>query len=80
MNTPSLDPRTPVVVGVGQASERLDAQDYRRRLLDLLAAAKEPIGQPAYVRSFGFGNRVTTTRARMDELFPPESGPGVRVG
>ena len=41
-------------------------------LLDLLTAAKEPIGQAVYVRSFGFGNRVTTTRARMDELFPPE--------
>ena len=24
------------------------------------------------MRSFGFGNRVTTSRARMDELFPPE--------
>ena len=33
---------------------------------------KEPIGQAVYVRSFGPGNRVTTTRARMDELFPPE--------
>ena len=41
-------------------------------LLDLLTAAQEPVGQPVYVRSFGTGNRVTTTRARMDELFPPE--------
>jgi len=26
-----LDPRTPIVVGVGQASERLDARTYRKR-------------------------------------------------
>ena len=45
-------------------------------LLDLLSTAKEPIGQAVYVRSFGFGNRVTTGRARMDELFPPESRRG----
>ena len=36
-------------------------------LLDLLTTAKEPIGQPVYVRSSGAGNRVTTTRARMDD-------------
>ena len=41
-------------------------------LLDLLAGAKEPVSQRVYVRSFGSGNRVTTTRARMDELFSPE--------
>jgi acetyl-CoA C-acetyltransferase len=35
-----LDPRTPVVVGVGQASERLDAPGYRRRSpVDLAADA-----------------------------------------
>jgi acetyl-CoA C-acetyltransferase len=39
-------------------------------LLDLLGSA-EPIGAQVYVRSFGFGNRVTATRVRMDELFPP---------
>ena len=33
-----IDPHTPVVVGVGQASERLDAQDYRRRSPVELAA------------------------------------------
>ena len=45
MNQPSLDPRTPVVVGVGQASERLDAQDYQRRSpVDLAAdAAREAL-------------------------------------
>jgi hypothetical protein len=35
MNQPhpvgDLDPRTPVVVGVGQASERLGTAGYRRR-------------------------------------------------
>jgi acetyl-CoA C-acetyltransferase len=39
-------------------------------ILDLLTSA-EPIGAQVYARSFGFGNRVTTTRAKMDELFPP---------
>jgi acetyl-CoA C-acetyltransferase len=35
-----LDPRTPVVVGVGQASERLDTPGYRRRSpVDLAADA-----------------------------------------
>ena len=40
-----LDPRTPVVVGVGQASERLDAQAYRKRSpVDLAAdAAREAL-------------------------------------
>jgi hypothetical protein len=31
MSQPPLDPRTPVVAGVGQASERLGAQAYRQR-------------------------------------------------
>ena len=40
MNQPPLDPRTPVVVGVGQASERLDAPTYRKRSpVDLAADA-----------------------------------------
>jgi acetyl-CoA C-acetyltransferase len=66
--------RTGIVIG------RLDADGSRfvargddrdSDLLDLLASA-EPIGQPVFVRSFGFGNRVTTSAARLDELFPPE--------
>ena len=42
---PSLDPRTPVVVGVGQASERLGEPGYRRRSpVDLAAdAAREAL-------------------------------------
>lgn len=39
-NLDDLDPRTPVVVGVGQASERLDEPGYRRRSpVDLAADA-----------------------------------------
>jgi acetyl-CoA C-acetyltransferase len=63
-------PRTPVVVGVGQASERLGQPGYRCRSPVALAAG-EPIGERVYVRSFGFGNRVTTSAAQMDKLFPP---------
>jgi acetyl-CoA C-acetyltransferase len=65
--------RTGIVVGrLDRSQERFVAKGDDPDLLDLLMAAKEPIGQPVYVRSFGFGNRVTTTKARMDELFPPE--------
>ncbi len=65
--------RTGIVVGrLDRGQERFVARGDDPDLLDLLTAAKEPIGQAVYVRSFGFGNRATTTRARMDELFPPE--------
>jgi acetyl-CoA C-acetyltransferase len=66
--------RTGIVIG------RLDADGSRfmargddcdSELLDLLTSP-EPVSQPVFVRSFGFGNRVTTTAARMNELFPPE--------
>jgi acetyl-CoA C-acetyltransferase len=64
--------RTGIVVGrLDRDGRRFIARADDRHLLDLLATAKEPIGQPVYVRSSGTGNRVTTTRARMDELFPP---------
>ncbi|MEU4244511.1 acetyl-CoA acetyltransferase [Actinoplanes sp. NPDC026619] len=62
--------RSGIVVG------RLEA-DGRRfvargdDVLDLLGGG-EPIGERVYVRSFGSGNRVTITEARMDELFPPQ--------
>lgn len=65
--------RTGIVVG------RLD-DDGRRfiaatqagddEILALLAS-DEPIGERVHVRSFGVGNRVTTTPERMDALFPP---------
>lgn len=66
--------RTGIVIG------RLDADGSRfvargddrdSELLGLLTSP-EPIGQPVFVRSFGFGNRVTVSRARMNKLFPPE--------
>ena len=52
MNQPSLDPRTPVVVGVGQASERLDARNYQRRSpVDLAAdAAADALATPGLTR------------------------------
>jgi acetyl-CoA C-acetyltransferase len=40
-------------------------------LVELLTTG-EPVGKKVYVRSFGFGNRVTTGEERMAELFPPE--------
>lgn len=36
----------------------------------LLTGPAEPIGSRVYARSFGYGNRVTLTRERMDELLP----------
>jgi len=69
--------RTGIVIGRLDADGRRfvargdDRDDRDDELLGLLTAP-EPIGQPVYVRSFGFGNRVTTSAARMDQLFPPE--------
>ncbi len=40
-------------------------------LIELLSTG-EPVGKKVYVRSFGFGNRVTTGPERMAELFPAE--------
>jgi acetyl-CoA C-acetyltransferase len=67
------DGRTGIVVG------RL-ARDGRRfiattepgddEMLALLSTG-EPLGERVYLRSFGRGNRVTTSDVRMDELFPP---------
>jgi acetyl-CoA C-acetyltransferase len=37
-----------------------------------LLAAGEPVGERVYVRSFGFGNRVTVTDGEMNTLFPPQ--------
>ncbi|MBK0870662.1 enoyl-CoA hydratase/isomerase family protein [Saccharopolyspora sp. HNM0986] len=63
--------RTGIVIG------RLEGDDRRfiattedAETLDLLSTG-EPIGARVYARSFGFGNRVTTTEQRMDALFPP---------
>ncbi|MBE9373787.1 enoyl-CoA hydratase/isomerase family protein [Saccharopolyspora sp. HNM0983] len=66
------DGTTGIVIG------RLERDDRRfvatthpddAETLDLLGRG-EPIGARVHVRSFGFGNRVTTTGQRMQELFP----------
>ena len=36
-----------------------------------LLTTGEPLGERVYLRSFGRGNRVTTSDVRMDQLFPP---------
>ena len=66
--------RTGIVIGrIDADGSRFIARgdDRDSDLLDLLASP-EPIGQPVFARSFGFGNRVTTSAARMNELLPPE--------
>jgi acetyl-CoA C-acetyltransferase len=65
--------RTGIVIGRLDADGRrfvARGDDRDPGIIDLLTSA-EPIGAQVYVRSFDFGNRVTATRARMDELFPP---------
>lgn len=71
--------RTAIVVG------RLEITDERflamgleddDEILDLLTG-EHPAGQRIYVRALPIGNRVTTTRRRMDELRPPRA-PGFR--
>jgi len=65
--------RTGIVIG------RLDAdgrrfiaitEDGDEETLELLTET-DPLGARVYVRSFGKGNRVTTSDHRMDQLFPP---------
>ncbi|WP_086676720.1 acetyl-CoA acetyltransferase [Amycolatopsis pretoriensis] len=65
--------RTGIVIGRLEADDRRFialTHDGDTDALDLLSTG-EPIGRRVFVRSFGFGNRVTTTAARMAELFPP---------
>ncbi|WP_170200558.1 acetyl-CoA acetyltransferase [Prauserella endophytica] len=64
--------RTGVVIGRLESGERFLANTLRGddEMLDLLGTG-EPIGTRVFARSFGFGNRVTTSEARMAELFPP---------
>ncbi|WP_258081036.1 acetyl-CoA acetyltransferase [Nocardia nova] len=64
--------RIGVVIGRLEADDRrfvARTQDGDEEILDRLTTG-EPIGARVYVRSFGFGNRVTTTPTRMDHLFP----------
>ncbi|MBW0104463.1 acetyl-CoA acetyltransferase [Pseudonocardia sp. KRD291] len=69
--------RTGIVVGRDAEGRRFLARtvDGDDETLDLLAG--EPAGAPVYARSFGVGNRVTTTRGRMDAL-APRRAPGFR--
>jgi acetyl-CoA C-acetyltransferase len=65
--------RTGVVIGRLEADDRrfiaMTEQDDDEILNQLTTG--EPVGTRIYARSFGFGNRVTTTESRMNELFPP---------
>jgi acetyl-CoA C-acetyltransferase len=70
--------RTGVVIGrLAADGRRFLAKAADEDMLDTLGTG-EPIGTRIYVRSFGYGNRVTTTQERMDELFPPRA-PGFRT-
>lgn len=64
--------RTGVVVGRLEEDGRRFvalALENDEEMRDLLASA-EPIGRRVYVRSFGFGNRVSTGEERMNVLLP----------
>ncbi|MDP9792978.1 acetyl-CoA C-acetyltransferase [Catenuloplanes nepalensis] len=66
--------RTGIVIGRLEADGRrfvARGDDRDTGLLELLGAG-EPAGARVYARSFGFGNRVTTTEAAMNALFPIE--------
>ncbi|HEY1821860.1 MAG TPA: acetyl-CoA acetyltransferase [Trebonia sp.] len=66
--------RTGIVIGRLDADGRrfvARGDDRDAGLIELLSAA-EPIGKKVYARSFGFGNRVSASKERMAELFPPE--------
>src|SRR6185312_7768605 len=65
--------QTGIVIGRLAADGRrfvARGDDRDAGLIELLTTG-EPIGQRVYVRSFGFGNRVTVNPERMAELFPP---------
>jgi acetyl-CoA C-acetyltransferase len=65
--------RTGIVIGRLEADgRRFVAQGEDEDLLALLTS-EEPVGGRVFTHSFGVGNRVTTSDARMQELFPPES-------
>ncbi|MDN5915279.1 MAG: enoyl-CoA hydratase-related protein [Pseudonocardia sp.] len=70
--------RTGIVVGRDAGGRRFLARtvDGDTETLDLLSGG-EPAGAAVFARSFGIGNRVTTTRERMDEL-APRRAPGLR--
>ncbi len=47
------------------------------QIMTLLESADEPVGQRVFVKAFAYGNRVTESRDRADELFP-DSAPSLR--
>ena len=62
----TLDPRTPVIVGVGQSSERLDEPGYRRRSpVDLAADAAR---DGARRRAAGTGSDPAAVAAAIDTV------------
>jgi len=64
--------RAGIVIGRLEADgRRFVASGDDESLLALLTSG-EPFGARVYTRSFGTGNRVTTSDARMRELYPPE--------
>jgi acetyl-CoA C-acetyltransferase len=66
--------RTGIVIGrLDRDGRRFIARtgDRDTGVLALLAAG-EPVGERVYVRSFGFGNRVTVSDTQMNALFPPQ--------
>lgn len=62
--------RTGIVIGRLDDGRRFIAQAADDGTVELLSTG-EPIGARLHARSFGFGNRVTASEQRMDELFPP---------
>ncbi|MCW2295471.1 acetyl-CoA C-acetyltransferase [Rhodococcus erythropolis] len=67
--------RTGIVIGrLATTGERFIATgvDGDNDILSLLSE-EEPIGQRVYARSFGYGNRVTTTDSRMRVLLPSKT-------
>jgi acetyl-CoA C-acetyltransferase len=67
--------RTGIVIGRLDADGRrfvASGDDRDTDLLELLTSG-EPAGARVYTRSFGIGNRVTTSEEWMDQLFPPRA-------
>jgi acetyl-CoA C-acetyltransferase len=67
--------RTGIVIGRLDADGRrfvARTDDRDAEILELLTDAADPVGRAVYVRSFGFGNRVTVGKAQIDVLFPPQ--------
>src|SRR5438128_2361654 len=74
----NLDPHTPVIVGVGQSSERLDDPDYRRRAPVELAAdaAREAMRDTGVAdqRALALALEVVAGTRQFEN-----SGPGARA-